>query len=220
MCPSATRLLDDRGVEARSVVGDGQHDPVAAARTARRCTVVAPACLWTLASSSRAARYSSGCDSGLPTSSRSASTASRRESRTAAPTLARAGVRPSWASTCGCSSVTVERSPVAVSLQRRVDHVERGIGDAFAHLVEFQPRGQQRLQRAVVQVLGHFPVAPLVGLHRLGHQLAAHLLQCRDARRPSRQHQAQRRRRDRQPQQEAELRVDDVRQADVSSRLE
>ncbi len=68
-------------------------------------------------------------------------------------------------------------------LQRRVDHVERGIGIALTGLVQFEPRGQQRLQRAVVQVLGHLAVVPLVGLHRLGHQLAAHLLQRLDTRR-------------------------------------
>ena len=61
-------------------------------------------------------------------------------------------------------------------LQCLVDHVQRGIGVALTGLVEFQPRGEQRLQRAVVQVLGHFAVASLVGLHRLRHQLPAHFL--------------------------------------------
>ena len=70
-------------------------------------------------------------------------------------------------------------------LQRRVDHVQRGIGVALAGLVEFEAGGEQRLQRAVVQVLGHFAVVPFVGLHRLGHQLPAHLLQRLDTRRSS-----------------------------------
>ena len=47
---------------------------------------------------------------------------------------------------------------------------------AFTCLIEFEPRGQQRLQRAVVQVLGDFAVVPLVGLHCLRNQLTAQLL--------------------------------------------
>ena len=66
-----------------------------------------------------------------------------------------------------------------------VDHVERGIGVSLTRFVEFQARGEQCLQRAVVQVLRHFPVAPLVGLHSLGNQLPAHLLQCLDPHRSS-----------------------------------
>ena len=61
-------------------------------------------------------------------------------------------------------------------LQRRIDHVERGVGISFTRLIQFEPRGQQRLQRAVVQVLGDFAVVPLVGLHCLRDQLAPHLL--------------------------------------------
>ena len=86
-----------------------------------------------------------------------------------------ARARPVWASTCGCSSVTVERNPVAVSLQRRVDHVERGVGIAFARLIEFESRGRQRLQRAVMQVLGNFAFVTLDGLHCLRDQLTSHL---------------------------------------------
>ena len=71
-------------------------------------------------------------------------------------------------------------------LQRLIDHVERGIGVPLTRLVEFQACGEQRLQRAVVQMLGHLAVAPLVGLHRLGNQLAPHLLQRRDPQCPSR----------------------------------
>ncbi len=73
-------------------------------------------------------------------------------------------------------------------LQRRVDHVERGVGIAFARLIEFEPRGQQRLQRAVVQVLGDFAVVPLVGLHCLRDQLTAHLLQRLHPRGPTGEH--------------------------------
>ena len=43
-------------------------------------------------------------------------------------------------------------------LQCLIDHVQRGIGVPLTGFVEFQPRGEQRLQRAVVQVLGHFAV--------------------------------------------------------------
>ena len=72
--------------------------------------------------------------------------------------------------------MTVDRRPVAVSCSACVNQVEGGIGIALTGLVEFEPRGEQRLQRAVVQVLGHLAAAPFVGLHRLGHQLAAYLL--------------------------------------------
>ena len=47
---------------------------------------------------------------------------------------------------------------------------------AFTCLIEFEPRGQQRLQRAVMQVLGDFAAVTLVGLHCLRDQLAPHLL--------------------------------------------
>ena len=50
-------LADDRGIEARSVVGDRQHDAVAL-RFSPTVTVVGRACLPMLVSSSRAARYS------------------------------------------------------------------------------------------------------------------------------------------------------------------
>ena len=51
-----------------------------------------------------------------------------------------------------------------------------GSGLSFPCFVEFEPRGQQRLQRAVMQVLGDFAVVTLVGLHRLRDQLAPHVL--------------------------------------------
>ena len=63
-------------------------------------------------------------------------------------------------------------------LQRLIDHVQRGIGIPPPGFVEFQPCGEQRLQRAIVQVLSHFAVAPLVGLHGLRNQLPPHVLQC------------------------------------------
>ncbi len=85
-------------------------------------------------------------------------------------------------------------------VERRVDHVEGRVGNAFAHLVEFHPRGQQSLQRAVVQMLGEVAVGPLVGLHRLGNQTAAHVEERRDTGRPTGQHQTQRRGGDGQPQ--------------------
>ncbi len=81
--------------------------------------------------------------------------------------------------------MTVERSPVAVSLQRRVYHVERGVGIAFACLIEFQSRGRQGLQRAVMQVLGNFAFVTLDGLHCLRDQLTSHLLLCLQPREPT-----------------------------------
>ena len=99
-------------------------------------------------------------------------------------------------------------------LQCGMHGFERGIVVAFTDLVEVQARRQQRLQRAVVQMLGDLPVMPLVGLHRLRHQLPADLLQLRDARPAPHQHQTQCGRGRRRPQQEAEVGVDDVRHAD------
>jgi hypothetical protein len=49
----------------------------------------------------------------------------------------------------------------------------------FAQFIEIKPRGEQVLQRTVVQSLGEFPVAAFVGEHRLGDQSAAHVEQCR-----------------------------------------
>jgi len=48
---------------------------------------------------------------------------------------------------------------------------------AFTCLIEFEPRGQQRLQRAVMKVLGDFAAVTPVGLHCLRKQLTGYLLQ-------------------------------------------
>ena len=82
---------------------------------------------------------------------------------------------------------------------------------AFTCLIEFEPRGQQCLQRAVMKVLGDFAVVTLVGLHCLRDQLTSHLLQCLHPRGPTGEYVTQRGHRDRQPEQEAEMRVHHVR---------
>ena len=96
-----------------------------------------------------------------------------------------------------------------------MDHVQRGIGTTFPDFVEFQPSGQQCLQWAIVQVLSHFPVVPLVGLHGLRNQLPPHVLQCLHPHRSPRQHVTQRGRRDCEPEQKAEVGVHHVRQPDL-----
>jgi hypothetical protein len=62
--------------------------------------------------------------------------------------------------------VTVTRRPQSGRgfLQGCVDHVERRVRISFTCLIQFQPRGEQRLQRAVVQVLGDFAVVTLIGM--------------------------------------------------------
>ena len=97
--------------------------------------------------------------------------------------------------------------------QRGVDRVEFGPGGPLPDLVELQPGRQQRLQRTVVQPFGDFPVVPLVGLHGLGHQLAAHLLQGLHPLLATHEHEAQHGGGHRQPHEEPEVRVDHVRQA-------
>ena len=86
---------------------------------------------------------------------------------------------------------------------------------AFTCLIEFEPRGQQRLQRAVMKVLGDFAAVTLVGLHCLRKQLTGHLLQRLHPRGPTGEHVTQRGHRDGQPEQKAEMRVHHVRQADL-----
>ena len=86
---------------------------------------------------------------------------------------------------------------------------------AFTCLIEFEPRGQQRLQRAVMKVLGDFAAVTPVGLHCLRKQLTGHLLQRLHPRGPTGEHVTQRGHRDGQPEQKAEMRVHHVRQADL-----
>ena len=83
--PLSDALLDDRRLETRPVVGDGEYDEQ---RLRGR-----PADVFQL-----------GIDDEVATG------------LVLAQQFRTPGASPSWASTCGCSAVTVERRPAAVSL--------------------------------------------------------------------------------------------------------
>ena len=100
-------------------------------------------------------------------------------------------------------------------LKRRVHHIERRIVMPFADLVQLEPRSQQSLQRAVVQMLGELTITPLVRPRRLRHQPEAHVHQRGHAGRSARENEAQRGGGHGQPQQEPEIHINQIRHTHV-----
>jgi hypothetical protein len=92
--------------------------------------------------------------------------------------------------------------------QRGVEPIEVCGGGAFPQLIEIQSCGQQILQRTVMQLLGQFPVAALIGAHRLRHQPSPHIEQCPHPIMTARQRERHRRDGGGEPQQAAHLGID------------